>query len=69
MRALGILFGFVLLSSSALAAWSEDFVALRDVARSYEDSGSICEEVARLEVQRDFPAPQYEVHVGIAYGN
>ncbi|KHD89521.1 MAG: hypothetical protein OM95_02770 [Bdellovibrio sp. ArHS] len=57
------------LSSSTFAAWSEDFAQLKDVPRSYEDSGSICEEVARIEMQREYAKPQYEVLVGIAYGS
>jgi hypothetical protein len=51
------------------ANWAEDFEALKSVPRSYEDSGAICEEVARLDVRKQFPAPQYVVEVGIAYGD
>ncbi|MEK2690192.1 hypothetical protein [Bdellovibrio sp. GT3] len=51
------------------ANWAEDFEALKSVPRSYEDSGAICEEIARLDVRKQFPAPQYVVEVGIAYGD
>ncbi|MNJ92626.1 hypothetical protein D3C87_103000 [compost metagenome] len=53
----------------AFATWSEDFAALKDIPRSYEDAGAICEEVARLDFKKDYPAPQYDVAVGIAYGD
>lgn len=56
-------------SFPALATWADDFEELKNIPRSYEDSGSICEEIARLDVKKDFPAPQYEVINGIAYGD
>lgn len=59
----------LLLSSVSFASWSEDFEALKDIPRSYEDSGAICEEVARLDMIKEYPAPQYDVVVGIAYGD
>ncbi|KYG61097.1 hypothetical protein [Bdellovibrio bacteriovorus] len=68
MKMMTIVFS-LLLSSTAFATWAEDFELLKDVPRSYEDSGSICEEVARIEVQREYQKPQYDVIVGIAYGN
>jgi hypothetical protein len=64
------LLGALFFSLNVLAAnWAEDFEALKSIPRSYQDSGAICEEVARLDVQKQFPAPQYEVIVGIAYGD
>lgn len=59
----------LLSSNTVFASWEEDFELIKNVPRSYEDSGSICEEVARVQVQREFPAPQYNVIVGIAYGD
>ena len=56
-------------SSAAFADWAQDFAELKNIPRSYEDSGAICEEVARLGMQKEFPAPQYKVEVGIAYGD
>lgn len=56
-------------STSAFAGWSEDFAALKNVPRSYEDAGAICEEVARLDFKKEYPTPQYTVEVGIAYGD
>ncbi|MEN0059244.1 MAG: hypothetical protein AAGB31_10460 [Bdellovibrio sp.] len=56
-------------SSAAFASWAEDFAELKNVPRNYEDAGSICEEIARLDMQREYPAPQYSVEVGIAYGD
>lgn len=69
MKSLSLLFLIWISSSMAYAAWEQDFEVLKDIPRSYEDSGSICEEVARLEMQREYPAPQYDVVLGIAYGD
>lgn len=55
--------------SSALASWTEDFEELRSVSRSYEDTGAICEEVARLALEKEYSGPQYQVIVGIAYAD
>jgi hypothetical protein len=65
---------FVLLSAlfvslSAFAGWNEDFAILKDIPRDYQDAGSICEEVARVDMMRQYPAPQFNVEVGIAYGD
>jgi len=68
MKSLFTLF-VLFVSFSAHATWEEDFAQLKNIPRSYEDSGSICEEVGRLEMQKEFPAPQYSVIVGIAYGD
>lgn len=57
----------LVVSFSATAGWSEDFAILKKVPRDYNDAGSLCEEVARLDMQRLYPAPQFEVEVGIAY--
>lgn len=62
----------LLLSLSPLQAfcsWTEDFEALKSIPRSYEAAGTICEEIARLNVQKKYPAPQYNVLTGISYGN
>lgn len=58
-----------LFSSIAAASWEQDFELLKDVPVSYEAAGTICEEIARLDMQVEYPAPQYNVLVGIAYGN
>lgn len=57
----------LLVSSSAFASWAEDFELLKNVPRDYQDAGSICEEIARLDMQEVYKAPQYTVEVGIAY--
>ncbi|NUN05976.1 MAG: hypothetical protein HUU57_09455 [Bdellovibrio sp.] len=69
MKQFAVIFALLVSCSSAFAGWAEDFEILKSVPRSYEDSGSICEEVARIEVAREFPAPQYDVLVGIAYSD
>lgn len=63
---------FCLLVSFSLpvfSAWEEDFEKLKNVERSFEDAGAICEEVAALDLREQYPAPQFEVIVGIAYGD
>lgn len=67
LKSVIVLVSFV--SSIALAGLEEDFQALKSVPRDYTDAGSICEEVARLRVADEYPAPQYKVETGIAYGN
>ncbi|WII71184.1 hypothetical protein QJS83_12005 [Bdellovibrio sp. 22V] len=69
MKMLGFFFAVILSSTTVFADWAQDFAELKNIPRSYEDSGSICEEIARLDLQKEFPAPQYEVIVGIAYGD
>nr|BFD59009.1 hypothetical protein CKG001_11160 [Bdellovibrio sp. CKG001]BFD62388.1 hypothetical protein BdHM001_10690 [Bdellovibrio sp. HM001] len=59
---------FVLLfSTSALADLAASFDKIRNQARHYRDPGAVCEEVARAEFSEQYPAPQYEVIVGVAY--
>lgn len=58
-----------LLSVSVFAGWKEDFQILKNIPRDYQDAGSICEEVARVDMMRLYPAPQYTVEVGIAYSD
>lgn len=69
MKILAVLVLFASVSANAAAVWMEEFEQIKHVARSFEDSGSICEEVAKLEVEKEFPTPQYSVLVGIAYGD
>ncbi|WP_413560237.1 hypothetical protein [Bdellovibrio sp. HCB209] len=67
---LSIFISALLVSFNVFAAnWDEDFQELKSVPRSYADSGAICEEIARLDIKKQFPAPQYHVEVGIAYGD
>lgn len=56
-------------SFSAFATFQDDVVALKDTARDYFDTGAICEEIARLDMQEEFPAPQFKVLTGISYDN
>lgn len=59
------------LTAQALAQTQIDevFHQLKSNQRSYEDKGAICEEVAKVLLQKDFPAPRFKVEVGIAYGD
>ena len=67
MKSFLILFVLVF-SHGASATIQEDFEKLKDTARNYVDTGAICEEVARLQIAKDFPEPQFDVVTGIAYG-
>ena len=71
LKSVFVLLSFVTLMSGsvALAGLAEDFEALKPIPRDYTDAGSICEEVARLRVADQYPAPQYKVETGIAYAN
>ncbi|HMN68319.1 MAG TPA: hypothetical protein PKC28_07245 [Bdellovibrionales bacterium] len=57
-------------TSFAQATIQDEFEALKDSARDYEITGTVCEEVARLETARDrYPESDYTVVTGIAYSN
>jgi hypothetical protein len=51
----------------SLASIQDEVAILKDIPRDYLDTGSICEEVARQETIKEYPAPQFEVLSGIAY--
>lgn len=57
------------LSSVCFATWEEDFQALKNRPRSYEDAGAICEELARIKFEKKFNNSNYEVVVGIEYAD
>ncbi|MBS1970517.1 MAG: hypothetical protein JSU04_09420 [Bdellovibrionales bacterium] len=60
----------VLLSLTANAAPIQDlFEQLRDSGLNYEVVGTVCEQVSRLELQKAYPASQYEIINGIEYGD
>ena len=46
----------------------EDYNSLKDEGIFFGVTGTICEEVARLEMAQAYPEPQYHVVTGIAYG-
>lgn len=57
----------LLAASSAFADLETSFDKIRNQARHYRDPGAVCEEVARATFAEQYPAPQYEVIVGVAY--
>ncbi|MDG0815192.1 hypothetical protein [Bdellovibrio svalbardensis] len=63
---------FFLLLLTASAAQAKDiqplFEALRDSGEKYSVVGTVCEQVAKLDMQQIYPAPQYTVITGIQYG-
>jgi len=50
-------------------SWDEDFQLLKDRPRSYEVAGAICEELARIKFEKQYNNSNYEIEVGIAYGD
>lgn len=46
---------------------ASSYEAIKNQPRYYKDPGAVCEEVARNEFSLKYPAPQYEVIVGVAY--
>lgn len=56
-------------SVPVLASWDDDFQLLKDRPRSYEVAGAICEELARLKFEKQYNNSNYEIEVGIAYGD
>lgn len=67
MKSVYLFIFLITLSHISSASWTEDFAALKSIPRSYEDTGAICEELARLKIQKEYPRPQFEVLTGIAY--
>ncbi len=50
------------------AGWEEDFQELKKRPASYENTGSICEEIGRLQVERELNDSNFEVITGVEYG-
>jgi len=48
---------------------SELVEKLKGTAERYEIVGTICEQAARIELERDFQPPRYKIETGISYGN
>lgn len=57
------------LSLQVFAGIGEDFRDLKDSAINYEVVGAVCEEVARLRFQEEFPSGKYAVVTGVEYGD
>ena len=45
------------------------FDDLRDSGENYQIEGAICEQVAKLDIEREYPRPNYTVVTGIAYSS
>jgi hypothetical protein len=45
------------------------FEQLKGSGVDYRDSGSICEQVAKLDYEREYPAPDFRVLTGIEYSD
>lgn len=62
---------FVVLSSAvALAGLGDDFAKLKQNPRvDYEVVGAVCEQVAKLRFEEEFPAGRYTVTTGVEYGD
>lgn len=69
MHTLALLLTFTV-AASALGAPAQadlDFAKLKERAVSYAVLGTICEQVAKLRLEDEFPAPAYSVETGIEY--
>lgn len=56
-------------SAQALAGLAEDFTSLKNSGSNYEIVGTVCEEVARLRYEEEFPSNRYVVVTGVEYGD
>jgi hypothetical protein len=54
---------------ASFATIEDEFQQLKTSGRNYEVVGTVCEEVARLQTARQYPAEKYTVVTGIAYGD
>jgi hypothetical protein len=55
---------------SARAASKEAlFESLKDSGEKYSIIGTVCEQAAKLDFQREYPAPSFQIETGISYGN
>ncbi|RYZ60841.1 MAG: hypothetical protein EOP09_20670, partial [Proteobacteria bacterium] len=63
---LSVLITFAALTSKA-APLPELLEALRDSGVNYEIVGTVCEQVAVLQMAEEYPAPQFEVLSGVTY--
>ena len=59
----------VLFVTQVFAGWAEDFEILKNRSRDYEDAGSICEEIAKIQFEKKYDLNKYLVDVGIAYND
>ncbi len=50
-------------------SFHEAFAALRNSGLDFESTGSICEQVARLELSEEYQAPVFSVVTGVVYAN
>lgn len=64
-----VLFSLALVTVARADSAGDIFEQLKNSGEKYEIVGTICEQVARLDLQREYPAPRYVVETGISYGN
>ncbi|AGH95994.1 hypothetical protein [Pseudobdellovibrio exovorus] len=56
-------------SLNLFAGLSEDYHALKNSGKNFQAIGTICELVAQLRFQEQYPEPEYRVVTGIAYND
>ena len=69
MKNLSLFAIFAAFSLNAFAGLGEDYQSLKNLGRSLEMTGTICEQVTQLRYQEKYPEPQYRVLTGIAYSD
>ena len=63
------LFISLFVSFQVFAGIGEDFRELKDSGVDYQVIGAVCEEVARLRFQEEFPSHKYGVVTGVEYSD
>lgn len=60
---------FLLFSNAALANLTEEdyFDELSRIPANYKVFGTVCEEMARIDLEKEFPKDFYDIRVGIQY--
>lgn len=59
----------IFVTTHAFAGLGDDFRELKDTGSNYEVVGTVCEEVAKLRFEEEFPSHKYEVTTGVEYGD
>ena len=64
-----VVFLLILFSSNAKSNPQSDFNQLKKIPANYRSFGAICEQVARLRLQKSYLPEQYKILVGLEYHN
>jgi hypothetical protein len=62
-------FNFALPQTAFSGDLEQVFEQLKDSGEDYRPDGAVCEQVARLDIERDYPRPSFQIVTGISYAN